>query len=139
MADIYPIGHISLDSGNPEARHLGLPLPDSGVYWIKTFYVSHVLQNKGVGRAAMDMIEAMAVEEPLCAKVLALDTVHKDDQIRPEFFEANGQQPRKMTNHEWYARRGYREIKVAQNYYTEPDSTGKVWDIKTVFMRRDVG
>lgn len=96
MAVIYPIGHISLDSGNPEARHLGLPLPDTGVYWIKTFYVSHVLQNRGVGRAAMDMIEAMAVEEPLCAKVLALDTVHKDDQIRPEFFEANGQQPRKV-------------------------------------------
>lgn len=35
-------------------------------------------------------------------------------------------------------RRGYRVIKAVQNHYTETDSTGKAWDIKTVFMRRDV-
>lgn len=96
MATIHPIGHISIDTGNPAAKHLDLDLPDSGVYWIKTFYVSHVLQSKGVGRAAMDMIETMAIKEPLFAKTLALDTVHKDDQIKPEFFLENGQEPRKV-------------------------------------------
>ncbi|OJD33314.1 acyl-n-acyltransferase [Diplodia corticola] len=140
MADIHPIGHISLDQGNSDAADLNLDLPDSGVYWIKNFYISNVLQSGGVGRAAMDMIEAMAVEEPLCAKTLALDTVHVDDQVlNAGFFTAQGLPQRKMSNHEWYRRRGYREIKVVQNFYREPDAEGNIWDIKTVFMRRDIG
>ncbi|KAM0424824.1 hypothetical protein ACHAPT_009880 [Fusarium lateritium] len=79
QAPIYPVGHISLDDENAEAVHLGLDLPEKGVYWIKTFYVSKALQSKGIGRAAMDIAEAMAVNEPLCATTLALDTLHKDD------------------------------------------------------------
>ncbi|KAL1647472.1 hypothetical protein SLS58_002802 [Diplodia intermedia] len=127
-AEIHPIGHISIDRGNKEAEPLNLDLPDSGVYWIKTFYISNVLQNNGVGRAAMDMIETMATEAPLYARALALDTL----------FAGKGPQPRKMSNHEWYARRGYREIKVVQNYYQDPDPEGKIWDSETVFMRRDI-
>lgn len=82
MAKFYPIGHVSLDEDNLDAKDFGLDLPATGVYWIKTFYVSQALRGKGVGRAAMDMIEAMAVEEPLCAKTLALDTMHRDDALR---------------------------------------------------------
>jgi hypothetical protein len=36
--------------------------------------------HSGIGRAAMDEVEAMAVREPLLAKTLMLDTVQKDDQ-----------------------------------------------------------
>ena len=80
-----PIGHISLDSKNPEAEHIGLDLPSESVFWIKTFYVSQSIQGQGIGRAAMDEVEAMAVREPLVAKTLMLDTVQKDDQKREEF------------------------------------------------------
>ncbi|KAL0258970.1 hypothetical protein SLS55_006475 [Diplodia seriata] len=120
MAEIHPIGHIAIDAGCREAEPLNLDLPDSGVYWIKTFYISKVLQRSGVGRAVMDMIETTATEAPLCARVLALDTLFKN------------------SNHEWYARRGYRVIKVVQNFYQDPDPEGKIWDTKTVFMRRDI-
>ena len=76
-----------------EAAHLGLDFPETGVYWIKTFYVSKALQSKGIGRAAMDIAEAMAVNEPLCAKTLALDTLHKDS-ANEMALEETGQLPK---------------------------------------------
>lgn len=83
-----PIGHISLDSKNPDAAGLGIEVPSDGVYWIKTFFVQHFLQSKGVGRAAMDEVEGMAVSPPLLAKTLMLDTVEKGDQLREDFAKA---------------------------------------------------
>jgi hypothetical protein len=83
-----PIGHISLDSRNVEAEHIDLALPSENIFWIKTFYIRHHIQGQGIGRAAMDEVESMAVREPLNAKVLMLDTVQKDDQKREEFANA---------------------------------------------------
>lgn len=83
-----PIGHISLDTKNPDAADLELEIPSDSVYWIKTFFVQHSLQSKGIGRAAMDEVEAMAVNEPLLAKTLMLDTVERGDQLREEFAKA---------------------------------------------------
>jgi hypothetical protein len=42
-----------------------------------------------------------------------------------------------LSHKEWYARRGYRLIKTVQNYYHVGDKNGKVWDTKTVFMRKE--
>lgn len=83
-----PIGHISLDSKNPDAEHIGLDLPSENIFWIKSFYVGHAIQGQGIGRATMDEVEAMAVREPLSAKTLMLDTVQKDDQNSEEFANA---------------------------------------------------
>lgn len=80
-----PIGHISLDSKNPDVEHIELDLPAVNIFWIKTFYIRRSIQGRGIGRAAMDEVEAMAVREPLLAKILMLDTVQKDDQKREEF------------------------------------------------------
>lgn len=80
-----PIGHISLDTQNADAKHLELDIPTEGVFWIKTFFVSHSFRSQGIGRAAMDEVERMAVEEPLLARILMLDTVQKDDQMREGF------------------------------------------------------
>ncbi|CAP94240.1 hypothetical protein EN45_019160 [Penicillium chrysogenum] len=133
-----PIGHISLDSKNPDAEHIELDLPAENVFWIKSFYVRQSIQGQGIGRAAMDEVEAMAVREPLLAKTLMLDTVQKDDQKREEFANATYGGVPKSTNEEWYARRGYQLIKTVQNYYHVEDKNGKVWDTKTVFMRKDI-
>ncbi|KAJ5407923.1 hypothetical protein N7509_001806 [Penicillium cosmopolitanum] len=133
-----PIGHISLDSKNPEAAHLGLRIPSDAVYWIKTFFVQHHLQSKGIGRAAMDEVEAMAVNEPLSAKTLMLDTVEKGDQLREEFAKATYGGIPKVTNQDWYSRRGYQPIDIVQNYYDVRDRHGKRWDTKTIFMRKDI-
>lgn len=131
---IHPVGHISIDIDYPEAAGLDLNLPREGVYWIKTFYISTALRSKGAGRAAMDTIEDMAMREPISAKTLALDTIHKDDARRMA-FEATGEVP-KMTNHEWYERRGYVLIETIQNFYRPQN--GEVPEHKTVFMKRDV-
>lgn len=80
-----PIGHISLDSKNADASKIELNISSQGVFWIKTFFVSHAFQSQGVGRAAMDEVENMATEEPLCAQTLLLDTVQKDDQKQEDF------------------------------------------------------
>ncbi|KAJ5097645.1 hypothetical protein N7456_008366 [Penicillium angulare] len=133
-----PIGHISLDSANPEAKDVELDIPGVDSFWIKTFYVTQSLQSQGVGRAAMDEVEDMAVTEPLNAKTLLLDTVQKDDQLREEFAIVSYGGIPKVANEVWYARRGYRLIKTVQNYYNIIDKNGKYWDTKTVFMRKDI-
>ncbi|KAM5346971.1 hypothetical protein ACJ41O_009976 [Fusarium nematophilum] len=132
---IYPVGHISLDADNVDAERLNIDLPTENVYWIKTFYVSKALRSKGIGRAAMDTVESMAINKPLLAKTLALDTVQKDDARRLA-YEKTGQVPRTV-NHEWYERRGYRLIHTEPNYYPA-DTVGAVPGIVTVFMRRDI-
>ena len=72
----------------PAAEHLDLSLPNTGAIWIKTLYISNALQSSGLGRAAMDAIEAMATEEPICARTLMLDAVCKEDQMREDFARA---------------------------------------------------
>ncbi|KAJ5616240.1 hypothetical protein N7537_001354 [Penicillium hordei] len=133
-----PIGHISLDSKNPDAEHIELNLPAENVFWIKTFYIRQSIQGQGIGRAAMDEVESMAVREPLLAKILMLDTVQKDDQKREDFAKVTYGGIPKTTNEEWYDRRGYRLIKTVKDYYRDPDRNGKVWDTRTVFMRKDI-
>lgn len=156
-----PVGHISLDSENPDAKKIELDIPKANAFWIKTFYVTHAFQSQGLGRAAMDEVESMAVREPLNAKTLLLDTVQKDDQLREEFAiisyggvpKVRFVSPRKkvrfrvctkrtnimqVANEVWYARRGYLLIKTVQNYYNIEDKNGKYWDTKTVFMRKDI-
>ncbi|KAJ3542260.1 hypothetical protein NM208_g4193 [Fusarium decemcellulare] len=134
QALIYPVGHISLDDENVESRDLDLDLPSEGVFWIKTLYISNALQSKGIGRAAMDVVEEMAAKEPLNAKTLALDTLDKGD-IRRRALRETGKQP-KMTNQEWYERRGYHLIHTELEHYLVHfgDSPG----MSTVFLRRDI-
>jgi L-amino acid N-acyltransferase YncA len=43
-----------------------------------------------------------------------------------------------MSAHEWYERRGYREIATRKGIYVEPDRHGKVWDLTTVYLLRDL-
>ena len=80
-----PVGHISLDSQNPGVETIGVTSSAPGMFWIKTFFVSRTVQSKGVGRAAMDEVEAMAGRAPLSAKTLVLDVIVGEDQMREDF------------------------------------------------------
>ncbi|KAF5674971.1 hypothetical protein FHETE_2722 [Fusarium heterosporum] len=128
----YPIGHISLDDCDPKSSNLTLDLPKEGVYWIKTFYVSKALRSKGIGRAAMDIVEAMAIEYPLCAKTLALDTAEKGHQSRL-YKEKTGKEI-SSTNQEWYERRGYRLIHFQPSHYVDGDDP----PVDAVFLKKDI-
>ncbi|KAJ4259730.1 hypothetical protein NW762_007661 [Fusarium torreyae] len=130
---IHPVGHISLDDNNHKTDRLNLDLPNEGVYWIKTFYVSGALRSKGIGRVCMDIVEAMAIDEPLCAKTLALDTTEKEFQ-KKLYLERTGKEPG-TTNQDWYQRRGYRLIHTEAGFYE--DSAGEP-PVDAVFLRRDI-
>lgn len=84
-----PIGHICLGQMSAAYEKYGLA-NGPGVYWISNFYVSRALQGRGLGRAAMDTIENVAVSEPLCAKVLGLNAINKVDPDREEKYKALG-------------------------------------------------
>jgi hypothetical protein len=72
LQPFIPVGHISLDAESPNPDQAD---PSKGLYCISSFYISRAIQGGGIGRAAMDAIESGAANEPLCAKVLSLDTV----------------------------------------------------------------
>ncbi|KAH8429774.1 GNAT family N-acetyltransferase [Aspergillus melleus] len=137
-AEFIPVGHVSLDSKNEKAEKLDLEIPPENVFWIKSLFIPPSLQGKGIGRAAMDEIERIAAQEPLCAKTLMLDTVERGYQVREDFALATYGGVPKLPNQDWYSRRGYRSLKIVQNYYDGKDKNGKRWDTKTIFMRRDL-
>jgi GNAT superfamily N-acetyltransferase len=85
QAEFIPIGHIALDSKNQKAKKIDLDIPAVKVFWITSFFVLPHHRGQGIGRAAMDEIERIAIQEPLCAKTLMLDTVEGKDQLREEF------------------------------------------------------
>ncbi|KAE8442908.1 hypothetical protein EG329_002580 [Mollisiaceae sp. DMI_Dod_QoI] len=125
-----PVGHISLDT---EYDDPGFDDPTPGVYFIAAFYISGALQNFGLGRAAMDIVETTAISQPLCAKRLALSTQDKDDPNRPKLFAALGQSVPKVTNQDWYERRGYEVYRRVERMW---ESEGAWW--AAVFMRKDI-
>lgn len=88
-----PIGHISL---NKEYEMPGYAEPTDGFYWIANFYISDALQGMGLGRAAMDAVESMAISEPLCAETLALSTLAKEYVRKGETWTALGKEPPKV-------------------------------------------
>ncbi|OAA66667.1 Acyl-CoA N-acyltransferase [Niveomyces insectorum RCEF 264] len=116
-APFYPIGHIGLDAARPAAAGFGLNLPATGNFWLTNFFISPPLQGRGLGRATMDRIEAMAVEPPLTARTLALDTMLGDDQQQDEVSLAYFGRLPTVINQRWYERRGYVVIKT-------PDASG---------------
>ncbi|KAL3424901.1 hypothetical protein PVAG01_04182 [Phlyctema vagabunda] len=130
-----PVGHISLD---PDPTDRGLEVVEEGTYLISTFYISRALQGSGLGRAAMDIVEKMAVDEPLCAKVLTLDTVANDYPKREERLKALGRPGAKLSNADWYARRGYTIYDYKDDHYWDTDPTGKRWGARAVFMKKHI-
>ena len=85
-----PVGHICLGSVSSDYEIAGFSKNEEGLYGISIFYVSRALQGSGLGRAAMDTVESLAISEPLCAKTLALNAINKDDPDREEKYKALG-------------------------------------------------
>ncbi len=73
-----PVGSIALAIADPEPE---IQEPQESIFMIASFYISRALQHGGLGRAALDTLESMAAGEPLCAKVLTLNTVAREHSI----------------------------------------------------------
>ncbi|KAF8864383.1 hypothetical protein BDZ45DRAFT_582162 [Acephala macrosclerotiorum] len=130
-----PAGHISLDAESPNPDQADA---SKGLYCITSFYISHAIQGGGLGRAAMDTIESEAVREPLCAKVLSLDTLANESAYRNEMWVELGVEPASLSNQDWYERRGYKVWRYVPGHiqYRNPD--GRVWPLDGVFMKKTV-
>ncbi|EKD15384.1 uncharacterized protein L3040_001751 [Drepanopeziza brunnea f. sp. 'multigermtubi'] len=133
-AAFIPIGHISLDS---ECAFEEQADASRGTYCITSFYISAALQGSGLGRAAMDRVEREAVKEPLHAKVLTLDTL-SNSSMSKETFEEMGLPEPKMSNQDWYERRGYKAWKLMRGDIKWTDSGNKDWFLDRVLMRKTV-
>lgn len=92
-AKFRPVGHISLDTESVHANDAGADFEEEGLYWIGPLYVAWELQALGIGRAAMDTVEATAVNAPLYARSLGLDTMARRHQEDPEFISAYYDKP----------------------------------------------
>ncbi|KFY08671.1 hypothetical protein V492_06028 [Pseudogymnoascus sp. VKM F-4246] len=128
-----PIGHISLDSESPNP---GQADASQGLYCITTLYISRAIHGGGLGRAALDATEKMAVNEPLCAKILSLDTLANSSWNRPETWKEI-ERP-EMSAEDWYARCGYKAWKYIEGHIQHRDENGKVHPLDGVFMKKTV-
>ncbi|CAH0058318.1 unnamed protein product [Clonostachys solani] len=121
-AQFHPVGHISLDSENPDAADFGVKAPLKDACF-------------GIARSAMDQVESQAVNEPLNARHLMLDTGFKEDVKNPNLGPLFYGQIPPLTPHEWYERRGYRVIQTVKDMY---QLDGKDMGMRTVILQRDV-
>ncbi|KAJ8066630.1 hypothetical protein OCU04_005678 [Sclerotinia nivalis] len=134
-----PIGHICLGPPSENYLNLGYVSRTEGFYWISNFYISRALQGTGLGKAAMDTVENLAICEPLCASTLGLNTIDKVDPGREEKYKALGLVIPPFSNQEWYERRGYKGYKYVENLFgPKVDSTGKSWYWSAVFLRKEI-
>ncbi|CAG9954412.1 unnamed protein product [Clonostachys rosea f. rosea IK726] len=131
----HPVGHISLDSESPDAVAFGVKAPLKDAWWIKSLYVFLELRSFGIARSAMDQVESQAVNEPLNARHLMLDTGFKEDVKNPSLGPLFYGQIPPLTPHEWYERRGYRVIQIVKDMYK---LDGKDMGMRTVILQRDV-
>ncbi|KAH6693318.1 hypothetical protein DL95DRAFT_393397 [Leptodontidium sp. 2 PMI_412] len=129
-----PVGHISLDSesSNPDQADAS-----QGMYCITTFYISRAIQSGGLGSAAMDRIESEAVNEPLNAKILSLDTLANSSLENEAIWPKMGMDVPTFSNQDWYERRGYKPWKFVDGHIKQ-EVNGKIWPLDAVFMKKTV-
>ncbi|RAO64545.1 uncharacterized protein BHQ10_000557 [Talaromyces amestolkiae] len=107
-------GHISLDSYT-EPADPELAREDRSIMTVQTFFILPEYRTGGVGRAAMDLVEVLAMQEPYGSPhchTLALTTVSKKhiEIDAPEWrglWKRCGFNVPKFSNEIWYEKLGY--------------------------------
>ncbi|KAK9791415.1 hypothetical protein AB5N19_03196 [Seiridium cardinale] len=134
-----PVGHICLDGcvANHAVNRLNISF-HGGVWAIAALYVSRALQGTGIGGAAMTAVEKVSVQE-YGVKALNLCTDSKEDSAvdSPRMIALKRPVP-KVSNVDWYQRRGYVVYDVVKNGISHTDSTGRVWHATLVYFRKEL-
>lgn len=136
----HPIGHIAITLRPDWNKEYGLP--DQGVCWIKSLYISYALQGRGLGGKAMRKLEATMRQPPINAIISALDTVPENWQMSPDrhkFFTVADQElpplP-KISNEAWYQRQGYVAFRTDPEALRERNLSGEMVTIPLVFYKK---
>ena len=107
-------GHISLDS-YAEPADSEVALEDRSTMTVQTFFILPEYRTGGVGRAAMDLVEVLATQEPYGSPhchTLTLTTVNKKhiEIDAPEWrgvWKRAGMDVPPFSNEVWYEKLGY--------------------------------
>jgi GNAT superfamily N-acetyltransferase len=143
------IGHISIVS-ECDPPNLELANPDKSVVMLSTFFIYAEHRSGGIGREAVEMIEALARVEPYGSSSCGSITVHTASR---NYLEEEGEDWRGLyeklgrplpdkglgrSNEDWYTRMGYVKWKD-QLYYkdTLPDGTDIM--LLAAFLRKNLG
>ncbi|KAK8055612.1 hypothetical protein PG993_000839 [Apiospora rasikravindrae] len=131
-----PVGHISLDGWHADpSLHTSAA---NGVYSLTTFYVSQAMQGVGIGGAAVAECERMAKED-FGANTMTLDTISNEDVAADSPRRIALNRPiQKVTNQDWYMRRGYEVYQRRPNSWFDTDATGKQWWCTAVCLRKSL-
>ncbi|KAL4893825.1 hypothetical protein BDV59DRAFT_24395 [Aspergillus ambiguus] len=146
-ASVIRAGHISLDAyADPPDPELAQA--DRSILTIQTFFIRPEFRALGLGRAAMDMAEAMAGREPYGSprcKYVAVTTMSKryfyDATAGVEgtgLWESLGTEMPRVRAVDWYERRGYVRWKSEARW---ADVARDGTEIKLVadFLRKPLG
>lgn len=136
-------GHVSLDCvAEPPDLELANP-HDKSVLTIAGFFVLEEHRRGGLGRAVMETLEKLAIQEtygsPNC-HTIAITTLSRryteDDQERARYETLEGKQasPKGLSNEDWYARMGYVKWKDVPRY----DSKNGPDKYVAAFMRKRI-
>lgn len=135
-----PVGHTALEHVTPE-EFASMALPPSTL-WVRSLYISWVLQRGGIGRSAMAVTERTAAAAPLFATAAALDTVKGEWQLgdammRMVYDYAGMRRPEKLkSNEEWFGTQGYQDIETPGTYDWKDRKTGEFVSAPVVFMKK---
>ncbi|KAI2624150.1 hypothetical protein GGR54DRAFT_595111 [Hypoxylon sp. NC1633] len=137
--EFIPIGHVAIDIHEPEEDEK-LGLPATGTVWVHQLYVSRALHGGGFGAGTMSKIESLATQSPMNAKIIALDTLSRDMQTKPEKYKVmygEGLLPLPAVPMvDWYSRLGYEIFKEEDAGYLHPSKEGVILPLDTVYMKK---
>ncbi|OTB08196.1 hypothetical protein M426DRAFT_8002 [Hypoxylon sp. CI-4A] len=141
MVEFLPIGHVAVDI-HPSEEDVKLGLPPTGTVWIHALYISRALHGGGYGAGTMAKIEELATQEPMNAKIVALDTISREMQTDPdkrEFLYGEGRLPPPIVvNEDWYLGLGYEVIKREDNGYLSEPHNGVRLPMRIVYMKKPI-
>ncbi|CAL3968965.1 unnamed protein product [Diplocarpon coronariae] len=137
QTSFVPVGHICLGHVPAHYDDENASFAEDGL-WISSFYVLRAIQSNGLGRAAMDTAETIAISEPLNAKNLGLNAISKMDVDQAEKYTALNLPIPKFSTQEWYERRGYQTYRYIPKELSQADSTGRTWYWDTVCLKKNI-
>ncbi|GAA95504.1 uncharacterized protein L969DRAFT_44874 [Mixia osmundae IAM 14324] len=138
QSSFLPVGHVALTLAG-DVDITDQPQPESGkVAKVCLLYIDANLRGGKFGAKAMAAVERIAIEPPIKAKTLVLDTLHPSYYLPGnDFFPNIGLPLPKVDNCSWYGRLGY-EVYMERAVSAGTFANGETRTAESVVMRKRV-